>query len=170
MALAAAGLWGCAQLSVSTSSTPTQPPPAAAKGPAPAASAVASAASAAASSPNAGSGSGNAAANAAGALAARMASAAAGAPPAFAEVIKDAKRTDGFLPIWTKDDKVWLEVPADLMNRTFFFSASLANGLGERYFWPGLMSSGQLVSLRKVGNNVQLVARNLKVQIGRAHV
>ena len=93
-----------------------------------------------------------------------MASAAAGAPPAFAEVIKDAKRTDGFLPIWTKDDKVWLEIPGDLMNRTFFFSASLANGLGERYFWPGLMSSGQLVSLRKVGNNVQLVARNLKVR------
>ena len=66
--------------------------------------------------------------------------------------------------MWTKDDKVWIEVPAELMNHTFFFSASLANGLGERFFWPGLMSTGQLVSLRKVGNNVQFVAHNLKVR------
>ena len=173
VALAAASLWGCAQVSVSTPPGAATPPAtttatttasaASLAAPAPlSASAPATGASgvAASAAPNASSGS-NAAANA---LAARMASAAAGAPPAFADVIKDAKRTDGFMPVWTKDDKVWIEVPAELMNHTFFFSASLANGLGERFFWPGLMSTGQLVSLRKVGNNVQLVAHNLKVR------
>lgn len=166
VALAAISLWGCAQVSVSTPSSSATPPVTASATSANAATLAASApatgASGAASGAalNASSGS-NAAANA---LAARMASAAAGAPPAFADVTKDAKRTDGFLPLWTKDDKVWIEVPAELMNQPFFFSASLANGLGERFFWPGLMSTGQLVSLRKVGNNVQLMARNLKVR------
>jgi hypothetical protein len=91
-------------------------------------------------------------------------SAAAGSPPAFAEVIRDAKRSDGFLPVWTKDDKVWMEIPAAAMNKPFFFAVSVANGLGERFFWPGLMGGSQVVELRKVGNTVRLIAKNVKVR------
>ncbi|MFM8797018.1 MAG: zinc-dependent metalloprotease, partial [Betaproteobacteria bacterium] len=91
-------------------------------------------------------------------------SAAAGSPPAFAEVIRDAKRSDGFLPVWTKDDKVWMEIPAAAMDKPFFFAVSVANGLGERFFWPGLMGGSQVVELRKVGNTVQLIAKNVKVR------
>lgn len=105
----------------------------------------------------------NAAAMAAAAMASRG-SAAAGSPPAFADVSRDAKRSDGFLPVWTKDDKVWLEIPTAVMDKPFFFAASVANGLGERFFWPGLMGGSQVVELRKVGNIVQLVAKNLKVR------
>jgi len=32
------------------------------------------------------------------------------APKPFADVIKDAKQTEGFIPVWRKDDKVWLEL------------------------------------------------------------
>ena len=87
-----------------------------------------------------------------------------GSPAPFAEVIRDAKRTDGFLPVWTKDDKVWLEIPANALDKPFFFAISLASGLGERFFWPGLMGGSQVVELRKVGTNVQLIAKNLKVR------
>ena len=167
LVLATATLIGCAPLSTLTSDSAGG---AAAAQAASAASsktpvAVAAAGAASAVSPSA---SGAAAGNAAvaSALAARMTAGAAGAPPAFAEVIKDAKRTEGYLPVWTKEDKVWLEIPADRLNQPFFFSASLANGLGERFFWPGLMSTGQLVVMRKVGNNLQLVAQNLKIRAG----
>ncbi len=90
--------------------------------------------------------------------------AAPGTPPAFSEVTKDAKSSEGFLTVWTKDEKTWLEIPAERLDQPFFFGASLASGLGERFFWPGLMGAEQIVVLRRVGNNVQLVARNLKAR------
>ena len=84
-----------------------------------------------------------------------------GAPPPFATVTKDAKRVDGFLPLWTKDEKTWLEIPAKMLDKPFFLGSSLATGLGERFFYPGLMHNEQIVSLRREGNMVQLVARNM---------
>lgn len=146
--------------SASAPAAPAAPAAATPARPAAAAGATAPAAPGA-SAGAAASGTPNAAAIAA-AQAARAA--AAGSPPAFAEVIRDAKRSDGFLPVWTKDDKVWMEIPAAAMNKPFFFAVSVANGLGERFFWPGLMGGSQVVELRKVGNTVQLIAKNVKVR------
>ena len=88
-----------------------------------------------------------------------------GTPAPFAEVTRDATSKAGFLTVWTKDDKTWLEIPAERLNQPFFLSASLASGLGERGFWPGLMGGRhQMVELRRVGNTVQMVARNLQVR------
>jgi hypothetical protein len=83
-----------------------------------------------------------------------------GAPPPFAEVTKEAKSSAGFLTLWTKDEKTWLEIPADKLDQPLFFGTSLAAGLGERGFWPGLTGRQQIVVLRRVGNSVQMVARN----------
>ncbi len=88
-----------------------------------------------------------------------------GAPPPFAEATREARRSDGFLPVWTRDDKTWLEIPAALLDQPMFFGSSTSGGLGERAFFPGLMGPAQVVLLRRVGNTVQLVARN---QIVRA--
>ena len=63
--------------------------------------------------------------------------------------------------MWTKDEKTWIEIPAERLDQPFFFSISQASGLGERFFFPGLMGGDQVVVLRRVGNTVQLVARNL---------
>lgn len=86
---------------------------------------------------------------------------AAGQAPPFAAVTRGATRSDGYLPLWTRDERTWLEIPADRLNRPMFFGASIAGGLGERGFFPGLMGREHLVVLRRVGNSVQLVARNL---------
>jgi hypothetical protein len=83
---------------------------------------------------------------------------------AFAEVIKDAKEFKGFLPLWQKDERTWLEIPADMLDKPMFFGGSLAQGLGERFFWPGLMSAEHVVVFKRVGNSVQLIARNMRVR------
>ncbi|KPF98499.1 hypothetical protein IP87_08630, partial [beta proteobacterium AAP121] len=90
----------------------------------------------------------------------RPPAAAPGSPPPFADVTKDAKRSDGFLPLWTKDEKTWLEVPAEMLGKPFFLGSSLASGLGERGFWPGMMGRQHMVVLRRQGNMLQLIARN----------
>ncbi len=87
-----------------------------------------------------------------------------GAPRPFAEVTKDAKELKGFLTLWQKDDKTWLEIRGDQLDKPFFFAPSLAQGLGEKFFWPGLLGREQVVVLKRVGNTVQLVAKNLAVR------
>ena len=73
---------------------------------------------------------------------------------------REAKRAVGLLPVWTRDDKIWLEVPAAMLDTPLFLATSLSGGLGERAFFPGLMPRPHIVVLRRVGNSLQLVARN----------
>ena len=87
-----------------------------------------------------------------------------GAPRPFAEVIKDAKELKGFLTLWQKDEKTWIEIRSDQLDQPFFFAPSLAQGLGEQFFWPGLLGREQVVVLKRVGNTVQLLAKNLAVR------
>ena len=83
-----------------------------------------------------------------------------GALPAFAEVTREAKRADGLLPVWTRDDKTWLEIPTRLLDAPLYFASATAAGLGEQLFLPGLMGRPHIVVLRRVGNNLHLLARN----------
>jgi len=93
--------------------------------------------------------------------AARPGAPAPGALAPFADITREAKRTDGYLPVWTREDRNWLEIPAALLDKPFFMGGSIARGQGDSRFWPGLTTRAQMVVLQRVGNNVQLVARNL---------
>jgi hypothetical protein len=94
----------------------------------------------------------------------KVAAAAPAALKPFAEVIKDAKEMKGFLILWQKDDTTWLEIRNDQLDQEFFFAPSLAQGLGENFFWPGLMGEEHIVVFRRSGKNLQLLARNMSVR------
>jgi hypothetical protein len=83
-----------------------------------------------------------------------------GAAPAFAEVVKDAKREDGFVPIWRKDEKIWLEIAPERLGKPFLLSVNVKNAVGERGLYAGAMGPAWLAQFRKVGNQVQLLAVN----------
>lgn len=87
--------------------------------------------------------------------------------PAFQAVIQGARRQEGLLPLWRKDDKVWLELKPSSFNQPLFFSPKLASGIGEGGFFGGLMQSRraqvgrpQWVTFRQVNKQVQLLAVN----------
>nr|HET7860385.1 zinc-dependent metalloprotease [Caldimonas sp.] len=86
--------------------------------------------------------------------------AAAGGLRPFADVVKDAKRTDGVLAFWQKDDKVWLELKPGDFNKPFFLSPKLKTGIGERNFYGGLMEDDGIVEFRRIHNQVQLIWLN----------
>jgi hypothetical protein len=83
-----------------------------------------------------------------------------GQPRAFADVVKDAKEMPGLFRVWQKDDKTWLEIAPDQFDRLYFFAATLSRGLGEKWLFGGLRIDSDVVSFRRIGNQVQLVARN----------
>jgi len=91
----------------------------------------------------------------------------AGAPRPFAEVVAGATRTAGFLTVWQKDDRTWIEIAPDQLDKPFFLSINLARGIGERMLYGGMMGAreyatgGEYVAqFRKAGVNVQLLAKN----------
>ncbi len=95
----------------------------------------------------------------------------ASAPPAaspgqrpFAEIVKEATEDQGFLTLWRKDRKVWIEILPEQFEQPMFLSYSLASGLGQQRFLPGLTGQEHVVVLRQTGEIVQLVARNLRVR------
>ncbi|MGY0193531.1 zinc-dependent metalloprotease [Leptothrix sp. BB-4] len=98
---------------------------------------------------------------AASAPAAATAAPAPGQPPAFATVIKDARRSEGLLSVWQREDKVWLELAESDFNQPFFLSPKIASGIGEGRISGGLMlGGGAWVEFRRVHNQVQLIERN----------
>jgi len=90
-----------------------------------------------------------------------------GQPQPFATVVKEARRIDGLLTVWHKDDKFWFELRPEDFGKPFFFGPKIAQGIGERGIFGGSMfgrwgSFGrqQTVEFRRLHNQVQLLALN----------
>ena len=98
----------------------------------------------------------------------RPAAAPAGPPvPPYATLTQGARKVDGMLTLWQKDDKVWLELKPEDFNKPMFFSPKISQGLGESGLYGGAMISAyqtwgapRIVEFRKIHNLVQLVALN----------
>jgi hypothetical protein len=85
-------------------------------------------------------------------------------------VIKDAKRTEGPIAFWQKDDRVWLELKPAQFGQPFLLSPKIRTGIGEGWVLGGLMGypvngagGPQLVEFARVHNQVRLVARNTDI-------
>ena len=86
--------------------------------------------------------------------------AAPGALRPMKDILKDANSTTGFFTIHQKDDKVWLEILPSQLGKPFFFSYNVPRSIGERGLYGSQMGSSKLVEFQKVGNQVQLIAKN----------
>ena len=80
--------------------------------------------------------------------------------------VKDAKETEGLLRVWQKDDRVWIEVAPDQLDKPLFFKSNINQGIGEGRIFGGAMNYpmgvAQVVVFHKVGNTMQLIAKNTK--------
>jgi hypothetical protein len=83
-----------------------------------------------------------------------------GSPTPFATVIKDAKKIDGLVTFYQKDEKVWLELRPEDFNKPFFLSPKIATGIGEAAVFGGLMDDARVIEFRRVHNQVQMIALN----------
>jgi hypothetical protein len=76
------------------------------------------------------------------------------------DFLRDAKATPGFFTLHQKDDKIWLEILPSQFNKPFFFSYNIPNSVGERGLYGSQMGSSRLVEFKKIGNQIQLIAKN----------
>ncbi len=89
-----------------------------------------------------------------------------GAPPAapaprpHAVVIKDAKELPGLYKMFKKDEKVWIEIKPDQFDKPFYFTWNIPQSVGERGLYGSQMGGGRMVVWKKIGNQIQLIAKN----------
>ena len=76
------------------------------------------------------------------------------------DFLRDAKASPGFFTLHQKDDKIWLEILPSQFNKPFFFSYNIPNSVGERGLYGSQMGSSRLVEFKKIGNQIQLIAKN----------
>ena len=86
--------------------------------------------------------------------------AAAGALRPMKDFLKDSKATPGYFTLHQKDDKVWLEILPSQLNKPFFFSYNIPRSVGERGLYGSQMGGSKLVEFTKIGNQIQLIAKN----------
>jgi hypothetical protein len=81
---------------------------------------------------------------------------------AFDEVIKDAKPIKGLLTLYQTDEKVFLEILPDQLDKTYMLSLTCESGLGEGGFYGAEMCGQTPVIFHKQGKTVQLIAKNTR--------
>jgi hypothetical protein len=94
------------------------------------------------------------------AAAAAAAAAAASQQKPFAEVIKDAKEQEGLFNVYTKEDKVWLEIKPDQFDHPLFLQINRTRGIGQRQPFVSPMLRSYIVEFHRLGNLVQMIAKN----------
>ena len=80
----------------------------------------------------------------------------------FKEVVKSAKLYPGLFDLYQKDEKVWLDIKPEQFNQPFFLSINRTHRLADNGFMASPMLRGHIVEFRKIGNLVQLVAKNYR--------
>lgn len=80
----------------------------------------------------------------------------------FAEVVAGAQELPGFFNLYQKDEKVWLAIKPEQLDKPFFFSCNIPQSVGERGLYGSQMGTSQLASFHKVGSQIQLIAHNTK--------
>ncbi|MBK8321383.1 MAG: zinc-dependent metalloprotease [Betaproteobacteria bacterium] len=85
-----------------------------------------------------------------------------GQPRPFKEVAKDAIETAGFFAVHRKDEKAWIAIRPEQFDKPFFFTWNIPQSLGEKGLYGSQMGGSRLVVLKKIGNQAQLIAKNVE--------
>ncbi|NVM75613.1 hypothetical protein FHW83_001400 [Duganella sp. SG902] len=78
----------------------------------------------------------------------------------YVDVVRGASHLPGFLNLYQKEEKVWIELRPDQFDRPMFMSVNMPNGIGERGIYGSQMGLSQVVVFHRVGNIVQMIAKN----------
>ena len=79
---------------------------------------------------------------------------------AFAEIVKDAQVIKGLFTLYRTDEKVFLELLPDQLEKVYLVSMTIDSGIGERGFYAAAMAGEAPIVFHKQGKNIQLRVKN----------
>src|SRR5215471_18177150 len=80
----------------------------------------------------------------------------------FAEVVKDAQVIEGLFTLYRTEEKVYLEIAPEQLDKTYLVSLTCDSSIGERGFYAAQMCGDTPVVFHKQNKNVQLLAKSVR--------
>jgi hypothetical protein len=80
----------------------------------------------------------------------------------FAEVVKDAQVINGLFTLYRTEEKVYMEILPDQLEKIYLVSLTVDSGLGERGFYAAAMAGEAPIVFHKQGKNIQLRVKNTR--------
>ena len=81
---------------------------------------------------------------------------------AFADIIKDAQVVKGLFTLYRTDEKVFLEILPEQLDKIYLVSMTIDSGIGEGGFYAAAMAGEAPFFFHKQGKNVQLMVKNTR--------
>ncbi len=81
---------------------------------------------------------------------------------AFADVVKDAQVIKGLFTLYRTEEKVFLEILPEQLEKMYLVSMTIDSGIGERGFYAAAMYGEAPIVFHKQGKNVQLMVKNTR--------
>jgi len=81
---------------------------------------------------------------------------------AFADVVKDAQVIKGLFTLYRTEEKTFLEILPEQLDKTYLVSMTVDSGIGEAGFYAAAMAGEAPIVFHKQGKNVQLIVKNTR--------
>src|SRR6185436_19858166 len=81
---------------------------------------------------------------------------------AFADIVKDAQVIKGLFTMYRTDEKVFLEILPEQLDKIYLVSMTIDSGIGEGGFYAAAMAGEAPFFFHKQGKNVQLMVKNTR--------
>ena len=81
---------------------------------------------------------------------------------AFADIVKDAQVVKGLFTLYRTDEKVFLEIMPEQLDKVYLVSMTIDSGIGEGGFYAAAMAGEAPFFFHKQGKNVQLMVKNTR--------
>src|SRR5689334_24313938 len=81
---------------------------------------------------------------------------------AFADIVKDAQVVKGLFTLYRTDEKVFLEILPEQLDKIYLVSMTIDSGIGEGGFYAAAMAGEAPFFFHKQGKNVQLMVKNTR--------
>ncbi len=81
----------------------------------------------------------------------------------FKQVVKDTEKLPGLFTLYRnkENNKVFLEIKPEQLEKNYLASATLESGIGERNIYSGMPLQDFLFYFKRVDNNLQFIVRNV---------
>src|SRR5438874_2281893 len=78
----------------------------------------------------------------------------------FSDIVKDARVISGLFTMYRTEEKVFLEVLPEQLDKVYMLSLTCESGIGERGFYAAAMCGEGPIVFHKEGKNVHVIAKN----------
>ncbi|MCS7224614.1 MAG: zinc-dependent metalloprotease [Armatimonadetes bacterium] len=90
-------------------------------------------------------------------------------PDKFAEIIKDAQKEEGLFTVYRKENRFYLELTSDQLDKPYILAITLEKGVGEGGLYSAMTLDDFVFTFRRNGDRLTVIRKNLQFRVLKDH-